>query len=95
MEKFKNAKVNGINVEKKSLNTNDLVKHLRKNGPIILLANASYLQCEYCKGKVTSELKNCLPWITNYHGHYIVLCGYDLVRSKLYYRNPTLSNREY
>lgn len=94
-ERFNNAKSNGISVRKRSMNTNDLIKHLKKHGPVILLTNASYLYCDRCKkNKLTNELMNCLPWVASYHGHYIVLCGYDLNRKKLYYRNPTFSNRE-
>lgn len=95
-ERFKNAVANGVNVKKGSMNTKDLLVHLRNHGPVILLTNASYLHCDRCKkNKLTYELMNCLPWVASYLGHYIVLCGYDLKKNKLYYRNPTYSNREF
>ena len=31
---------------------------------------------------------------TSFQGHYVVVCGYDLPRKKIIYRNPSLCDRE-
>lgn len=92
--KFKEAVTNGINVQQASVNIVSLIEHLSR-GPIILLTNARWLTCDICKvNKLSLELRKCLPWPTTpYQGHYIVLCGYNVLNRKVYYRNPSLSDR--
>lgn len=36
-----------------------------------------------------------MPWRTTYQGHYIVLCGYDIERQKVFYRNPSFDDRKF
>lgn len=57
--RFATATSNGIIVERRSIETNELLKHLAKNGPIIALTNANLLQCEICE----SSSRNILRWI--------------------------------
>lgn len=93
-KRFLEAAEKGVMVRKASLSCQDLVRHLSKSGPIILLTDASLLHCDICKvNKLTSELRGCLPWNTSFTGHYIVLCGYNLSSQKFLYRNPSLSDR--
>ncbi|XP_025837554.1 protein GUCD1 isoform X2 [Agrilus planipennis] len=92
-KRFAAAKQNGISVRKKSLKMQQILDHL-KNGPAILLTNANLLFCDICKtNRLTSELRKCFPWPITYQGHYVVLCGYNCINNKVYYRNPSLSDR--
>ena len=34
------------------------------------------------------------PMASSFQGHYVVVCGYDLPRKKIIYRNPSLCDRE-
>jgi hypothetical protein len=70
-KRFLEAAEKGIMVRKASLSCQDLVRHLSKSGPIILLTDASLLHCDICKvNKLTSELRGCLPWSTSFTGTY-------------------------
>ncbi|XP_046385928.1 protein GUCD1 [Ischnura elegans] len=92
--RFAEADKYGIRVRQMKITTEDIVRHLAKSGPIILLTNNNLLNCEVCKGnRLAMELRNCFPWSISYHGHYIVLCGYDYTRQKFSYRNPAFRNR--
>lgn len=67
--KFIEASKCGIIIKKTSLTCQDFVHHLSHFGPIILLTNASLLTCDMCRGNwLTTELRSCLPWSTNYAG---------------------------
>lgn len=46
--KFTAAAKNGVIVERKSIQTEEMLEHLAKYGPIIALTNANLLQCEIC-----------------------------------------------
>ncbi|KAB0791565.1 hypothetical protein PPYR_03365 [Photinus pyralis] len=92
--RFGEAKMYGINVHEGSVEIVTILRHLRLNGPAIVLTNARLLTCDLCKlNKVSLELRQCLPWPAGYQGHYIVLCGYNKSRRKVYYRNPSFHNR--
>lgn len=94
-ERFEAAQKNGIQIKKTSLDLAILLEHLI-HGPVIVLTNAKLLNCEQCKlKKVVFDLKNnCFPRSLPYQGHFIVLCGYNLERKKIFYRNPSLSDRK-
>lgn len=93
--RFQSANSVGINVHRASVDNSSLIDHLM-NGPVIVLTNARLLTCEVCKfNKVSTELRKCLPWPLRYQGHYIVLCGYDVLNKKIHYRNPSFSDRTY
>lgn len=83
--KFEEAPSKGILVYKKTISLDDLIKHLGENGPIILLTNASLLNCDICrKERLFRRIRYC--------GHYIVICGYNLEKKKFKYRNPAKDN---
>lgn len=95
-QKFKNAEANGIEVQEKSVDVDEIISHLKNHGPIILLTNAANLSCEFCKKSyLTSKLLEGFTKTTNYHGHYVVLCGYNLKNERLYYRNPANSDSKF
>ncbi|XP_053951730.1 protein GUCD1 isoform X2 [Anastrepha obliqua] len=78
--KFKEAHVHGLHVEHRTIEMEELLQHLGRRGPVILLTNASLLTCEVCKRNVLEKF--------GYAGHYVVLCGYDLKSQLIYYHNP-------
>ena len=45
------------------------------------------------KSNMTTWRSMC-PVETSYQGHYVVVCGYDLPRETIIYRNPSLHDRE-
>lgn len=95
-QRFEAAQNNGIKMKKASLGITCLLEHLIY-GPVIVLTNAKLLNCEQCKlKKVAFDLKsNCFPRSLPYQGHFVVLCGYNLERKKIFYRNPSLSDRKW
>ena len=48
---------------------------------------------KYATTNITSWNK-LSPADNSYQGHYVVVCGYDLPRQKIIYRNPSLYDRE-
>jgi hypothetical protein len=69
-KRFLEAAEKGITVRKASLSCQDLVRHLSKSGPIILLIDASLLHCDICKVNKLTSLRGCLPWSTSFTGIY-------------------------
>lgn len=104
-QKFAEAALKGLSIRKASLSDADLQHHLSECGPIILLTNANLLRCQVCNSSrsFSEELRACLPWRSGsssdknpveYHGHYIVLCGYNTAEQSYLYRNPTYKDSE-
>lgn len=92
-KRFRRARKIGLQIFCASLSIQRIIEHLNSNGPIILLTNSRQLRCVICKiNKLSSELRQCLPWPPSYQGHYIVLCGYDSVTERVFYRNPSLND---
>lgn len=91
-ERFQEASDVGVRLRRASVTMSQLIEHMSK-GPAIVLTNAKLLTCEACKfNKVSFELRKCFPWSKGYQGHYVVLCGYDLVNRWVYYRNPSFAD---
>jgi len=73
---------------------NEILQNLDNHGPIIVLVNSNLLQCVQCTGILHSLWELCCNKISQkYHGHYVVLIGYDLKEKMVYYRDPGLSAR--
>lgn len=90
--KFKDAESHGITVEQRTIPFIEIIRHLAHQGPVIILTNASLLRCDICK-KDTIERMGCsflnkIGKLRHYAGHYVVLCGFDLKRKKVFYLNP-------
>ncbi|KAH8286758.1 hypothetical protein KR018_005135 [Drosophila ironensis] len=66
--KFKDARANGLQVEKRSVTMDAIVRHLSRNGPVIVLTNASMLTCDVCKRNVSKKFGcfylNCIAFNT-------------------------------
>ncbi|KAL0868122.1 hypothetical protein ABMA27_008752 [Loxostege sticticalis] len=88
--RFDEAASAGLAVSQRSLSTEELVAHLEKAGPVVLLVDAGLLVCDLCKhNKLKAEFRRCFGG--GYRGHYIVLVGRS--RGKLLYRDPALTPR--
>lgn len=92
LDRFRQAASHGVVVEQGSTTLNDILTHLSKEGPVILLTNSHLLACTRC-AKAMPHLRSCLPCLPPYQGHYILLIGYDRRKNHVYYRNPSFKNR--
>ncbi|CAD7088415.1 unnamed protein product [Hermetia illucens] len=84
-KKFEIAIKDGMDIEKRTISIDALIQHMALNGPVIILTNAALLYCDMCKKDPFFRSKR-------YSGHYVVLCGYDLNKRKIKYRNPAKEN---
>ncbi|XP_023179543.1 protein GUCD1 isoform X2 [Drosophila hydei] len=80
LRRFKDAATRGLRIQQRTVNMHGIVMHLARNGPIILLTNASQLICEVCRRTIREKI--------GFAGHYVVLCGYDAEAHKIFYNNP-------
>lgn len=55
--KFDLAACNGLNIQKRTVDNRNLLEHLSKNGPVIVLTNGNLLHCELCKTKESECLE--------------------------------------
>uniref|UniRef100_A0A1B6C5R9 Protein GUCD1 n=1 Tax=Clastoptera arizonana TaxID=38151 RepID=A0A1B6C5R9_9HEMI len=82
---FEEAENNGITIHKASLNSEELIQHLKNHGPIIVLVDANFLSCDNC---ISFNICSCFSILNQYKGHYIVICGYLVSKHKFFYRDP-------
>lgn len=92
-ERFHAAKDHGVVVEQGTASINDILSHLYQEGPVILLTNAHLLVCVKCVRGAMPQLRSCFPCTPPYQGHYVLLIGFDMKNSHIYYRNPSFGNR--
>nr|XP_053645827.1 protein GUCD1-like isoform X1 [Cherax quadricarinatus] len=92
LDRFREAGNQGVVVEQGAVTLNNVISHLREEGPVILLTNAHLLICIRC-ARAMPHLRSCLPCSPPYQGHYILLIGFDLKKNHMYYRNPSFKNR--
>ncbi|XP_075983711.1 protein GUCD1 [Anticarsia gemmatalis] len=89
-QRFAAAERDGVVARRHALTHHELVEHLSRRGPAIVLVDAGLLVCDLCKhNKMKAEFRRCFGG--SYSGHYIVVVGYS--RNKLLYRDPALSPR--
>ncbi|CAB3245530.1 unnamed protein product [Arctia plantaginis] len=90
LQRFDAAVSAGIVVEQHSLTSEELVAHLSRHGPVVVLVDSGLLVCDLCRhNKIKAEFRRCFGG--SYSGHYVVVVGYS--RGKLLYRDPALSPR--
>lgn len=93
-DRFRDASSVGIVVREMSTTVADLLEHLSRGGPVIVLVDQGLLHCESCqKNRIVSKVSGVLARYVPYQGHYVVLCGYRLRERKFLYRNPSRSDR--
>lgn len=89
--RFKSAEENKIVILEKSVGLEEIVDHLEKTGPVIILTNANLLHCSRCSN-LSSCYQFCFSSSLSYQGHYVVLVGVDTETKEILYRNPTLKD---
>ena len=89
---------NGINIQKRSVSTFELLNHVANKGVCIVLIDANILICDICESQSCFGKKgrniSCLGIKKPYQGHYVVMSGYKLKEKKIIYRNPGYVDRE-
>ncbi|XP_061163337.1 protein GUCD1-like [Saccostrea echinata] len=88
-KKFAEASQSGLDVSKRSLSIKDIVNHLSGGNLLICLVDWSSLECIWCD----RVKQHCLNWCGHccrtYQGHYVVVCGFDLKKKYIFYKNPS------
>lgn len=101
-DRFAKAEGSNLKVEKRSVNSSEIVDHLISRGPAIILVNSNVLTCEANHGSIfgcfgCSRRSDSNWWNLSknavYQGHYILLVGYDCDKETIIYRNPTYEER--
>ncbi|CAL4125013.1 unnamed protein product, partial [Meganyctiphanes norvegica] len=92
LNRFHESASRGVMVAQGAVSLDDILNHMRDEGPIIILTNAHLLICDRC-AKAMPQLRSCLPCSPPYQGHYIVLVGFDRRKNTIYYRNPSFRDR--
>lgn len=87
--KFAEASQAGLEVSKRSLNMSDIVNHLSEGNLMICLVDWSLLECIWCDRVKQQCLNWCGQCCKSYQGHYVVVCGHDLKKKKIFYKNPS------
>ena len=81
MERFKNAATDGVTVEATSLSLENLLSHLEKKGPAIILINAAIARCDTCvtfMEVISGFLKKIINLKESYYG--IIASSYWFAR---------------
>ncbi|WAR03103.1 GUCD1-like protein [Mya arenaria] len=89
---FQNAESMGINVQKRSVHCDEIVSHLGDGNLAIILVDWAQLECLWCdKRHCKSCCFSCLSssCCRGYQGHFIVACGFDSKKKKIFYMNPS------
>ncbi|XP_072044644.1 protein GUCD1-like [Amphiura filiformis] len=91
---FSCAEKENVQVQKRGVSKEEILKHLATGNPIIMLIDASILRCTQCYYLPPLCMGNgCLAVCCNtrnsYQGHFIVLCGYDMSTEQYHYKNPS------
>ncbi|ESO97322.1 hypothetical protein LOTGIDRAFT_203742 [Lottia gigantea] len=86
---FEKAGENGVKVEKRSISIEDIIDHIKNNNLAICLIDWLKLDCLWCSKKLCFC---CFDICSSpYVGHFVVICGYDLLKKHIYYKNPNTS----
>lgn len=93
-ERFRDAASKGLAVCQRSTTTSELLEHLSRGFPVIVLVDHGQLHCDSCqKNRIVSKVAGVFARYAPYQGHYIVLCGYRLGERRFLYRNPSKTER--
>ncbi|RZF37323.1 hypothetical protein LSTR_LSTR005655 [Laodelphax striatellus] len=95
IERFKSAQINGITIVQQEIDMYHVIRHVYRHGPVILLTDANSLTCDDCKIMRFNpgDLKCFTSLSKLYHGHFVIVMGYDLSEQKVFYRNPCFKQR--
>ncbi|XP_049879285.1 protein GUCD1 isoform X2 [Pectinophora gossypiella] len=91
-QRFEQSAAAGVDIREGCVRTRQLVAHLARRGPAIVLVDAGLLACDLCKhNKLRVEFRRRLGG--SYAGHYILVVGYNKRGGRLLYRDPALAPR--
>jgi len=91
-DRFNDSSENGMVILEKSVTLDDILEHLEKTGPVIILTNANLLTCSQCSN-YSSCYQFCFSARVSYQGHYIVLVGFNSKSKQILYRNPSVKDK--
>ncbi|CAH1800809.1 unnamed protein product [Owenia fusiformis] len=86
---FTGAEDKGLIIEKRSVETDDILKHIASGNILIILVDWCHLYCNWCDRQCVSMCGNIGKCFKSYHGHYIVVCGYNKDQRTVQYKNPS------
>eukprot|EP00092_Neocalanus_flemingeri_P026678 GFUD01028924.1.p1 GENE.GFUD01028924.1~~GFUD01028924.1.p1 ORF type:complete len:241 (-),score=53.50 GFUD01028924.1:131-853(-) len=89
--RFEEAESRGMNILESAVTMEEILDHLDKIGPVIVLTNANLLTCTRCSNYI-SCYPSCFTSIS-YQGHYVVLVGFNPTSKEVLYRNPTVKDK--
>ncbi|XP_071744103.1 uncharacterized protein [Lepeophtheirus salmonis] len=78
LRRFDEAERNCISIQERSISLSEILTHLAKAGPIIVLVNSNELKSS------TNSIE-----VAHYQGHYILVVGYDLKKKTIYFQDPS------
>lgn len=89
---FERAASQGINVEQRSVNREDILSCIQSGNIAIVLVDWNQLECIWCD-RLRCQT-GCLSCLTSrccqgYQGHYVVVCGFDKKKKRIFYKNPS------
>lgn len=89
---FEEAAAQGIVVEQRSVSREDILSSIQSGNVVIVLVDWNMLECIWCD-RLRCQT-GCLSCITSkccsgYQGHYVVVCGYDKKKKRIFYKNPS------
>lgn len=89
---FEEAKTLKLDIEQRSVSRADILSHLQSGNVLIALVDWNHLECQWCnRGPCHMSCFSCVssPCCGGYQGHYIVVCGYDKKKKRIFYKNPS------
>ena len=87
---FSDVKTCGVAMEKRSVELDDIILHLKRRQLLIVLIDWNHLNCKWCPSSRCFAAVSCLgKCITAYQGHFILVCGYNSKDKLIYYKNPS------
>ena len=75
----------------------DIISRLGKGYVAIVLVNSNILICNWCELNCTNKVllfTSCVFSLgqNEFCGHYVVLCGFDMEKRCVYYKNPSFDD---
>lgn len=89
---FDQASSRGINVEQRSVSCEDILSCVQSGNVLIVLVDWNQLECIWCdRLRCQTGCLSCIKskCCTGYQGHYVVVCGYDKKKRRIFYKNPS------
>ncbi|KAL4224092.1 guanylyl cyclase domain-containing protein 1 [Mactra antiquata] len=89
---FQEATSHGIVVQNRSVTKEEIMSHIEAGNICIVLVDWNGLECTWCD-KTRCQSRLCFSCFNKccggYQGHYVVVCGFDRKKKKIFYKNPS------